>query len=247
MKVDVVFLPADLRTDDLQGRAVAIFDVLRATTTMTAALSAGVQEIRLFPDVSAVRAAAGIIEGDQHPLLMGEERCLAPAGFDLGNSPGALRHENHAGRIALMSTTNGTRAMIAARGAAVRFAAALVNASAVARALAVSGHDITLLCAGTGGQVALEDILGCGAVIAALVHAGAAPSFGGDSARIARTLFADNRNNVRNLIADGEGGRNVIAAGLSDDIDFCGRVDAFDVVGVVEGSEPIVRRAMLKL
>ena len=246
MKVDVVFLPRDLRPNHLQDRAVAVFDVLRATTTMTAALSVGVSEIRLFPDVGSVRTAAQGLHGDLRPLLMGEERCLAPLGFDLGNSPGALRREPHAGRVGLMSTTNGTRAMIAAKGAVVRYAAALVNASAAARALVAGGHDITLLCAGTGGEIALEDVMGCGAVIAALETSGAAPELGGDSARIARRLFADNRTNIRNLITDGEGGRNVIAAGLPEDIDFCGQIDAFDVVGVVEGSEPIVRRAGIR-
>ena len=44
------------------------------------------------------------------------------------------------------------------------FTAALVNASAVASALAKTGRDITLLCAGTNGEPAMEDVLGAGAV-----------------------------------------------------------------------------------
>src|SRR3954468_14343851 len=149
MQLDVVFLPSELQPGQLQGRAVAVFDVLRATTTMAAALSAGVGEIRLFPDIESARSAAQAFPG-AGKLLCGEARCLPPPGFDLGNSPGAFNRESHGGRTAFMSTTNGTRAILAARDAAAGFVASLVNASAAAVALAATGRDITLLCAGTG-------------------------------------------------------------------------------------------------
>ena len=240
MRLDVVLLPADLRPDRVTGRAVAVFDVLRATTTMTAALAAGVAEIRLFGDVTSAREAAAAYAGPGAPLLLGEARCLPPPGFDLGNSPGALARDRHAGRTAFMSTTNGTKAMLAARGAGVRFAAAVVNAAAVARALAAAGRDATLLCAGTGGQVAMEDLLGCGAVAEALIGSGTEVALAGDAARVARRLFADNRHRLAEVMADSEGGRNVAAAGLSEDLDFCARLDALDAVGVVAGDEPHV-------
>ena len=130
MKIDVVLLPRDLRPADLAGRSVVVFDVLRATTSMTAALAAGVSEIRVFGDLTAAKEAAGSFAGPR--LLCGEDRCLPPPGFDLGNSPGAFNRA-HAGRPAFMSTTNGTRAILAARGAASIFVGALVNAGAVAR------------------------------------------------------------------------------------------------------------------
>src|SRR5687767_9986732 len=98
MNVDVVLLPSELQPGQLAGRAVAVFDVLRATTTMAAALAAGVKEIRIFPDVAAARAAAAAYPGPQ-PILCGEAKCLPPPGFDLGNSPGAFQQAAHAGRI----------------------------------------------------------------------------------------------------------------------------------------------------
>lgn len=241
MTVDVVLLPAELRPHQLASRAVAVFDVLRATTTMAAALAAGVGQIRVFGDVAAARAAA-----EHHPaasrLLCGEANCLPPDGFDLGNSPGAFRPAAHAGRTAFVSTTNGTKAILAAGGAAARFVAAVVNASAVARALAAAGRDVTLLCAGTDGQVAMEDVLGCGAVIDALRRHGVPVLPARDTARLAHRLFQDNRYRLREVMADADGGRNVTAAGLAEDIDFAARLDALDVVGEVEdGDPPIVR------
>src|SRR5690348_7200145 len=110
MLVDVVSLPKDLTETHVRGRAVVVFDVLRATTTMTAALAAGADEIHVFPTLDEARAAANACKTDR--LLCGEVRCLPPEGFDLGNSPGAYVSENVRGKILFMSTTNGTRAIV---------------------------------------------------------------------------------------------------------------------------------------
>src|SRR3954454_1719534 len=114
MRVDVVLLPSELKPNQLDGRAVVVFDVLRATTTITAALEAGVEQILVFPDIESVRRAKPGLAG---ALSCGEQSCFKPEGFDLGNSPGDLGPA-HAGKTLLMSTTNGTKAILAARGAA---------------------------------------------------------------------------------------------------------------------------------
>lgn len=207
---------------------MVVFDVLRATTTMTAALAAGVDHIRIFPDCESARWAASSAPSPR-PLLCGEVKCLPPDGFDLGNSPGGLDPVRHAGQTLYMSTTNGTRAIIAARGATLLLAGALVNARAVARALRRENRDVTLLCAGTDGQLALEDLLGAGAVIDALQD----PSLDSDLAQVALQLFHASRNRLEQALAGAAGGRNVIRAGLPDDVSFCASLDRFDVVGRV--------------
>jgi 2-phosphosulfolactate phosphatase len=242
LEVSVVLLPGHLEPADLNGRAVVVFDVLRATTSMTAALAAGVQEIRVFPDLEYARRAAKHHTAGPR-ILCGEENCLPPPGFDLGNSPGAFNREAHRGAVTFMSTTNGTRAIIAAAGAAVVFVGALVNARAVANALFDTGLDVTLLCAGTNGQVAMEDLLGAGAVLDAMARAEASrvrPS--GDVALIAQRLFRSVRSDLRAALAESQGGRNVIAAGLPQDVDFAARLDSLDVVGAVAPEAPVVRR-----
>jgi 2-phosphosulfolactate phosphatase len=231
VNLDVVLLPRLLEPYHLAGRTVVVFDVLRATTTMAAALAAGVNEIRVFASLQeASRAAA---QADRSRILCGEEKCLTPDGFDLGNSPGAFRPEQHRGRTAFMSTTNGTRAIVAARDAATVLTGALVNASAVARAVAAAGADVTLLCAGTGGAVAMEDLLGAGAVMASLARLGPFQP-DSDTALVARRLFDAAAGDLRAALTQSLGGRNVIEAGLSADIDFAARRDVLDVVGFVE-------------
>lgn len=236
MKIDVVLLPRDLSPELLAGRACAVFDVLRATTTMTAALAAGVARIHLFDSIDSARLAAD--QGATHHLLCGESNCLPPPGFDLGNSPGQFE-PSHRGNTLFMATTNGTRALLAACSAELVLPAALVNRSAVASALRASGWDITLLCAGTGGQVAMEDVLGAGAVIDAMGERAICAS---DTAHMALRLFKSAQRDLPEALRQSQGGKNILAAGLDADIDFAARIDSLDAVGVLCAKPPIVRR-----
>ncbi|HZL34310.1 MAG TPA: 2-phosphosulfolactate phosphatase [Tepidisphaeraceae bacterium] len=240
MFVDVILRPSDLQPHLLDGRTAVVFDVLRATTSMAAAFAAGVTEIRVFPDSSSARSAAQEFEGPR--ILCGEERCLPPPGFDLGNSPLAFITSRHADHTVFMSTTNGTRAIFAARSAAQLFIGALVNASATARAVADRSLNAILLCAGTDGQIALEDLLGCGAVLDALSKR--IPVLdGSDLCILARRLFAACHADLAGALRETRGGRNVIAAGLERDIDFAAALDRLpNIVGRVTGDPPVVRR-----
>jgi len=241
MTIDVAFLPRDLALRGDEQRVVVVFDVLRATTSMTAALAAGIEEIRIFDSLAAAKQAAAEYEGAR--LLCGEERCLRAEGFDLGNSPAEFTAD-YAGKTVFMSTTNGTRAIVAARGANTVLIGALVNASEVARAIVHFGRDVTLLCAGTNGVVAMEDILGAGAVIDALrqthyVH------LGSDGARIAVRLFHAARNDLRPALAQAQGGQNVIRARLDADIDFAAALDSLPLLGIVRPDPLRVNRLNL--
>jgi 2-phosphosulfolactate phosphatase len=175
-------------------------------------------------------------------LLCGEEQCLPPAGFHLGNSPGAFDPAAHRDREVNMSTTNGTRAILAAREAGRILAGALVNASAVANVASEIGADVILLCAGTNGAIAAEDVIGAGAVLHALrPRAKVRPQ--SDACWISEDLFVAHRSDLGGALRTARGGQNVIAAGLEADIDFAARLDAVEVVGEVHpGEPPVIRR-----
>jgi 2-phosphosulfolactate phosphatase len=238
MKLDVVLLPVLLTPEHLKDKTVVVFDVLRATTSMTAALGVGVREIRVFGDLDSVRAAAKTCTAPH--LMCGEVRAVKPEGFDLGNSPGAFKTELHKGRTLLMSTTNGTRAILAAKGAGRIFVAALVNARAAAEAVIAAGLDATLLCSGTEGRVSLEDVLGAGAVMDAVRGRGVEVELVSDSAQLANFVFLSRRGELEATLAGSRGGHNIQRAGLTADIAFCAKVDSLGVVGEVKGEPPVV-------
>lgn len=236
MKADVVLLPKDLvvGTDDL----VVVFDVLRATTSMTVALAAGAREIRIFDDIEAARRAAAEFGGKK--VLAGEAQCVRAAGFDLGNSPEGFA--GCEGATVFMATTNGTRAIVAAQQAKTVLIGALVNAGAVARRVLELGGDAQLLCAGTNGQVAMEDVIGAGAVLNAMCYA-ADIELASDIARMALGLFRATADDLHDALAQSQGGQNVIHAGLPADVEFAARLNAVPVVGVVERGPLRVVRA----
>jgi 2-phosphosulfolactate phosphatase len=239
MKVDVVRLPQELQgKEHVFGRAVVVFDVLRATTSMVTALASGALEVRVFDSLETASRACN--EHQSTPrLLAGERKCLRPDGFDLGNSPGDFADVRVRGKTIFLSTTNGTRAIVAAQGAKKLMAAALVNARATAEALRSFSLDVTLLCAGTNAEIAPEDMIGAGAVAEAM------GSIERTSATIeAIQLFQDSKTRLVEVLRSTKGGQNVVNAGLARDIDFAAQLNLFDIAVEVSGEPPVARRIM---
>ncbi len=230
MKIHTLILPGHLDTARIVDRTVVVFDVLRATTSITAALAAGVKEVRVFNSLDEAMSAANAFDGPR--LLCGERNTVPPPGFDLGNSPGQFDATKHADMTVFMSTTNGTRAIVAAHSAALVLTGALVNAAAVAKRIVQKGRDVILLCSGSDGEPSMEDLLGTGAVIDELQKL-TAVDLDGDLSRIAITLFNACRNSLPSVLAETFGGHNIRRVHLDADITFAARLNAIDIVGQV--------------
>lgn len=249
--ITVAMTPAELdagRTGT--PRQAVILDVLRATTTMVTALHAGAKEIRLFDSLEAARAAKAAWRREDGPVrLAGESRCLKPDDFDLGNSPREMVTEKIGGATILLATTNGTRAAVRARhaGIATLFAGSLLNATATAKALLprLDSHDTWLVCSGTAGALSLEDALGAGAILFALLQATYRTDLAfTDSAWLAYHAFSAVRERLPAALRLGQGGLNVLGAGLEEDIDWTARLDVTGIVGAIaaEGESLVVRK-----
>src|ERR1700746_2368303 len=108
MRVHVAFTPGE-QTPAPVGIVV---DVLRATSTMTQALAAGYRRVLCCAEVDDARAPAV----DEGPAKLAGERPLEHIeGFDFGNSPRELASEPAAETL-ILTTTNGTRLLVAAGG-----------------------------------------------------------------------------------------------------------------------------------
>src|SRR5882672_4725588 len=86
MRLDVVFGGSSLTPADVSGRVVAVIDVLRASTSITAALANGARAVIPMESSDAVVTRAKAFERSDVKLA-GERKMLAIPGFDLGNSP----------------------------------------------------------------------------------------------------------------------------------------------------------------
>jgi len=234
----VHYLPQFVREADLAGATVVVIDLLRASTTICHALAAGARAVRPYLHVDDVaRAAEG--EDRSRTLLSGERGCLPIEGFDLGNSPAEYTPEVVFGCEILFTTTNGTVALNHARLAKRIAVGAVVNLSAVAQCLCTE-PDVHLLCAGTNGHVTREDQLGAGAIAHELLVRNPrretndqAQSVLGEWQELLTTARAMGRTPADQLAIElraTQGGKNLIAQGLDDDLPRCAAIDTLDLV-----------------
>jgi len=199
------------------GGIAIIVDALRASTTIAVALALGAAGVQPVLDVEEARAFLG------RPgyLIAGERGGAQLPGFDFGNSPTQLQAEagRLAGRRLVLTTSNGTRCVAAAAGAAAILAGALPNASAVAVAAArlagELGRDVYIVAAGVDGAPAEEDRL-AGDFIRCRMEGCPAPP----APELARRF------------RESPSGRQLAGLGYAGDVAYCARPDVLDVVPV---------------
>jgi 2-phosphosulfolactate phosphatase len=215
-----------------------VIDTLRFTTTACQALQAGAQAVWVAATVELAQQLAQRMA--RPPLLCGERHCHRIAGFDLGNSPFEYTAQTVQDRELVFTTTNGTLAIEAVAEVPHIALAALVNRAALCQHLLQHTRgDVLVVCAGTDGQVAWEDVLTAGAVVDQLLKY-AAFDWGDDTSRLAAAAWRASANESHpsdRLRADlyGElsqalGGRNLLLSGYERDVRFAAQLDALHVV-----------------
>ncbi len=231
MEVRTILTPAEIATLpslDLRGTVCVVFDVLRATSTVVAALANGAR--RVFPVLTVEEAFA--LRRDRFPdaLLGGERGGVRIDGFDLGNSPREYTPGKVAGRDVITTTTNGTVALRACAHADAVLAAGFVNLDATAAWLQAREPTIgtvLLVCAGTGTGFALEDGLAAGMLARRFDR-------NMDDATRAMAGLSDRfHGQIETLLPTTDNGRRLVELGLSEDVAWCARESVFDEVALL--------------
>lgn len=232
MKLDVLITPGELMPGDVSRRTVVMVDVLRASSTIVEALAAGARALYPVAEVEEALKLANTL-GREEVLLCGERKSLAIDGFDLGNSPGDFTPERVAGKMIVMSTTNGTPALMAAPGARV-IVASWLNLGAVADDLHRSGAEPVFVCAGREGRFALEDAVCAGTIAARLIEAaGEEVEWEMNDGAMAALAMAERYPDPDELFRLTAAGKQIVEAGLREDLAFCALTDRHDVVPVL--------------
>ena len=212
----------------VRGAQVAVIDVLRATSTIATALANGAAGVIPFAEPQEAAAAAHRL-GRDRVLLCGERDSELIEGFDLDNSPASFTSEVVAGKMLAIATTNGTRALREVAGAAGVCTAALLNRSAVADFLGRQEGDIVIVCAGEGSGFALEDALGAGALVDALLTRPARMELR-DGARAAALLYRGVANRLADAVASADHAQELARKGFAEDVTRCAALDTLEVV-----------------
>jgi 2-phosphosulfolactate phosphatase len=223
-------LPENVAPEALAGGTAVVIDVLRATTTIVHALAAGATAVVPCRTIDDARAVAAKLPPET-TLLAGERVGLPIAGFDLGNSPDAFTTRTVGGKLLVLTTTNGTKALLHCHRASQVLAAAFANLSAVCAVLETAAQ-VDLVCAGTGGHVTEEDLLVAGALVDRL-SAGGPWALNGEAEAACRTwrdTIGDAtgealRACLVQAMSRSRGGRNLVEIGMQADIETAARCD----------------------
>ena len=210
-------------TPDEAGAASTgiVIDVIRATSTVCQALASGFERVFCVAEIDeapTLRDALG--EG----VLGGERKAVRIPGFDLGNSP--REYLEPAGKTLVLSTTNGTRAVVAAGQRCDRvLIASLLNLSVVVEAARDAGEDALVVCAGVQGTLALDDAFVAGRIVELLGWERT------DAAEAAARLVTT-WSSAEEAFRASKSGRNLLenAPELEPDLAFCARESALHVV-----------------
>jgi 2-phosphosulfolactate phosphatase len=207
------------------GEHVVIVDVLRFTTAVCAGVDQGA---RIYPyrwkDDSARTFADSV-----GAVLAGGD----PLGPSL--SPVRLSQLQPDDRVVLPSPNGSTCAALAHEAGARVYAGCLRNATAVAEYLAGAEGPVTVVAAGErwpDGSLrpALEDLLGAGAVLAAL-DGSRSPE-----AEAAATLWSSVGGQAGSLIRGCGSGIEQVERGWADDLAYAVELDASDAVPMLVDS-----------
>lgn len=233
MKIDVAFIPSSVNPPDLAERTVVVVDVLRATTAIAVALSHGAKEVLPAASTEEALRMAQKLERDG-VVLAGERKSVRIPGFALGNSPAEFGPETVAGKTIVMTTTNGTQALIAAQGAREVIVGAAVNFTVVAeraRAALREHGDLVILCAGADRHFALEDAFAAGRLTKVLLPEGGLRRIRVNDSAVAALELARHYGDrwLRALRASGHG-RELVEMGFRSDLEACAAQDAHPVL-----------------
>jgi len=249
-QLEVLFTPAEfqtLRERDLSHTGCVVFDVLRATSSIVTALGHGAEAIM---PVEQIADALEIKKREPDLLLAGERQGVRIQGelsqgiaFDFGNSPREFVAEKVRGQRIVTTTTNGTRALRACAHAGLVLVSSFLNLKATVQVLKKrKPAQLIIICSGTFEECAYEDVLGAGALCAALNRLFEDNQT--DSALLGRLAWRHESSNLRAALANSKNGRRLQRhPQLKGDVSFCAQQDIFNFAAAMEKDGWIRRKA----
>jgi 2-phosphosulfolactate phosphatase len=232
MKLDVVFAATGLTAGEVQGRTVFVIDILRAGTTMCAALHHGARAVvPVASTEEALRLAQTLGPGET--VLAGERNALPIPGFALGNTPAAMIPAMVRGKTVVMTTSNGTGALLAVASAPQVYLAAAANFTLVgarAREGWIRSEEILVVCAGREQRFSLDDAYCAGRLVEAALGGGRGRKGLNDAALATLDLVRRYGRRWERPLLTSRAGRELTDLGLKDDVIDAARLDGYPVL-----------------
>ncbi|RJP80388.1 MAG: 2-phosphosulfolactate phosphatase [Candidatus Zixiibacteriota bacterium] len=231
MHIDVYLTPHEISEERLKDHVAVVVDVLRASTTICAALAAGAKEVIPADSISAAIQLASNLSRDAI-LLCGEREGKLIDGFDLGNSPLEYHPDAVRNKTLILGTTNGAPAVVRSRLALRTLIGSFVNIGILAEFIAGAGHPVAVLCAGKLGQFALEDALCAGNLLYELQSRNSRDLRTNDGGGAVLALYRHHHKNIPRMVEQCEHGRYLASIGMGEDLPVCADVNRIPVLPI---------------
>lgn len=186
--IEVCLSPVLFDNEKIHKKSVVVIDILRATTTINAALTNGANAV--IPVISPSECEE--YDNVKNHILAAERKGDKVKGFKYGNSPLEYDEEVVKNKTLVLTTTNGTKAIRIAEDAKNLYIGSFTNINALCRHLNNMKQDIVFFCSGWKDTPCLEDTIFAGACIQILDTF----ALSNDSAIIAYHSFKNYENNL---------------------------------------------------
>jgi len=229
-KIQLCLSPVSFPIYRQKEQLVIVTDVFRATTTICAAIHAGVKAV-----IPVANRSKWIEYKTQGYILAGEREGLILPGADFGNSPLAFLNQNLMGETLVLSTTNGTKALAVADESNTVVVGAFSNLAVMAKKLVhFNNKNVVIVCSGWKNMFSLEDTLFAGALISEVTSQ--VPdrySINCDAALASIDLWEKAKHDLMAYIQKASHYQRLMKLGLKDDISFCLQLNTTEVFPVL--------------
>ena len=225
-RLEVCLSPAiyDKHADD--HNLVVIVDILRATSSICAAIHNGVKAILPVATIDEAR------EMKQQGYMVASERDGYVLDFaDFGNSPFNFTPEIVKGKEIVYSTTNGTRCIHMASHSKAVLIGSFLNISSLADWLIQQNSPVLIFCASWKDRFSLEDTVFAGALAERLLSSGKFESTC-DAVTASLDLWSIAKNNLLGYVDKAAQKGRLASKGLDDSIEYCLTADQTRVIPV---------------
>ena len=232
-RIEVCYTPGEYDYFKDEFEIVVVIDVLRATTAICVAFEYGIKSIIPVPTLEDA------LEYKKKGFLVGAERKgQIVEGFDFGNSPYSYMKDEFKGKDVVLTTTNGTKSIAAAKDAETLVIGALVNLDVLTTWLIKQNKNTLCLCSGWQDKFNLEDTICAGAISEALINTGNFTSIE-DSSIAAKYLYLSAKDNYMGYLKSSSHRRRLRNLNLNEDIKYCLTPNKTKVIPVLKGGKLI--------
>lgn len=231
--IEIVLSPLLLPLVDLKGKTVVVIDILRATSTICAALHNGATS------VTPVLSVDEALQYDKSKYLVAGERNGQKAeGFDFGNSPSEYSSDLVRGKKLVLTTTNGTKCILASREADEILIGSFFNLARLSEYLTDREKSVVLFCSGWKNRVNLEDTLFAGYLAQSLSET---HTWESDEVELALDLVAKAQYDPIQYLTRASHAKRFARLGNHEDLHTCMQFDRHPVIVKYRGGELVAR------